>query len=96
MNIYELNWVSQGEKEWVAANTNIEALMYYTCETGTHLHDFDPSDEIKEVPKSEWSILTIQNTDYDPSDPSDFETQTFEEYMKTCNSPSIVCGTMYK
>lgn len=96
MKVFELRWNSQDEKEWIAANTNVEALKTYLSITSTDMVDLDDEDEIVEIPKEEWSKLSIRNTDYDPSDPEDWETETFEDYMKTCKSPDLIAGTMYE
>ncbi len=96
MKVFELRWIAQDEKEWIAANTNIGALHAYFRITGTDFSDLDEDDEIVEIPKEEWSKITIRNSEYDPNDPEDFESQTIEEFMKDCKSPDLICGTMYE
>ena len=95
MKIFELRWISQDEKEWVAANTNIEALKVYFAITDTDLTDMEDEDEIIELPKEKWAEMTVTNSEYDPTDPDDFESITFEEWMKTNKEPGIIAGTMY-
>jgi hypothetical protein len=95
LKIFELRWNEQGEKEWVAAFTNIGALKSYCEITSTDLVDMDGADEIVEVPEEEWANMTIKNTDFDPDDPDDKETQTFSEWMDGRTEPDIIAGTMY-
>lgn len=96
LKIYELCWNAQGEKEWVCARTNIEALKTYLSITDMNIVELDDADEIVEVPKEKWSEYSIRNSEYDHEDPEDWETQTFEEYMKTQTRPDIIAGTMYE
>lgn len=95
MKIYELQWNEQDEKEWIAANTVIEALIFYSELTGTSLIDWDEVDDIIEVPEEKWEELTVRNTDYDVNDPNDWESKSFKEFMKDCTKPEIIAGTMY-
>jgi hypothetical protein len=95
MKIFELRWNSQDEKEWIAANTNIEALKFYCSETSTDLHELEDEDEIVELPREKWAEMNVRNTDYDETDPDDWEEKTFEEFMKDITRPDIIAGTMY-
>jgi hypothetical protein len=94
--IFELRWTEIGEKEWVAARTNIEALKCYFNTTSTDINDLDDIDEIAEVPKEKWITMTIRNSDYNSNDPEDWQIKTFEEYMKDQKTPDIIAGTMYE
>lgn len=96
LKIFELRWTNIGEKEWMAARTNIEALKCYFNITSTDIADLDDLDEVVEVPKEKWSEMTIRNSEYDSGDPSDWEIKTFEEYMKDQTGPDIIAGTMYE
>lgn len=93
MKIFELR--TEGEKEWMAANTVIEALQFYCNLTEKHIHDFDETDTIEELPKEKWSEYNVVNPDYDPEDPDDWVKLTFEEWMKDIVEPDIVAGTAY-
>jgi len=95
MKIFELNCSAQDEKEWIAANTNIEALKTYLSITGTDIIDLDDSDEITEVPEEKWEEMTVRNNDYDKNDPNDWQEKTFAQWMKENKSPDIIAGTMY-
>lgn len=96
LKIFELRWTAQGEKEWMAARTNIEALKCYFNITSTDISDLDDADEIAEVPKEKWPEMTIRNSDYNSNDPEDWGIKTFEEYMKEQIHPDIIAGTMYE
>lgn len=89
MKIFEIRWTSQGEKEWVAADTNIEALKKYCQITSVDLDDFDDQDEIIELPKSEWGKYTVKDED-------DQRVITFKQWMKENKHPDIIAGTMYE
>ena len=95
MKIFELKWTSQDEKEWVSGRTIIEALKTYLSVTSTDIVDLEDEDEITEVPKVEWSKMTVRNTEYDENDPDDFEEMTFEQWMKENTTSDIIAGTMY-
>lgn len=94
MKIYELRW-SSSEKEWISGRTIIEALKTYLSITGTDIIDFDNEDEIVEVPREEWSKMTVRNNEYDENDTDDFKEMTFEEWMKQNPVSDIIAGTMY-
>lgn len=96
LKVFELRWNKQDEKEWICAHTNIEALKTYLSMTSTDIVDLDDEDEIVEIPESEWSKITIRNSEYDENDPEDFESQTIEEYMRDQLRPDIIAGTMYE
>ena len=80
----------------MAARTNIEALKCYFNITSTDIVDLDDLDEVVEVPKDKWSEMTIRNVDYDSKYPDDWQTKTFEEYMKDQIYADIIAGTMYE
>ncbi len=96
MKIFELRWTAQDEKEWIAADTNIEALKFYLSESSMDIDELDDIDEIVEVPKEDWSKISVRNGEYDEKDPDDWESKTFEEYMKDVHSPELIAGTMYE
>ena len=96
LKVFELRWNKTNEREWMCALTNIDAIKTYCSITSTDLFDMDDVDEIVEVPKEKWSEHTITNTEYDKNDPEDWESQTFEEYMRTATSADIIAGTMYE
>lgn len=96
LKVFEIRWTSQGEKEWVAAHTNIEALIYYCDLTSMSISDFDEEDEIVEVPESQWAEMKIKNTEYDYEDPEDWEEMTISEWIEGRYRPEIIGGTNYE
>lgn len=96
LKVFELKWNARGDREWMCAYTNIQAIKEYCSITSTDLSDMDDVDEIIEIPKDKWNEYTINNSEYDESDPDDLKEKTFEEYMKTQTTPDIIAGTMYE
>lgn len=89
MKIFEIRWESQGEKEWVAAYTNLHAIKVYCSITDMNIDDFDDDDEIVEVPKKDWSK-------YDVKQEGDDRVITFKQWMEENKKPDIIAGTMYE
>ena len=89
MKIFEINWESQGEKEWVAADTNIEAIKFYCKLTGMDIDDFEDTDSIVEIPKSKWKEYRVKEEDEEND-------KTFAQWMKENTGPDIIAGTMYE
>lgn len=89
MKIFEIRWNVIDEKSWVCADTNIEALNYYMKTTSMDLLDFDDSDEIVELPESEWEKHTIDNSE------DGEENESFAEYMKKARTTDIIAETIY-
>lgn len=95
LKVFELKWNSQGEKEWVCAYTNIEALVTYFNITGASFVDLSGEDEIIEVPKDKWSEYFIVNSEWDENDPEDWEKKSFADYMKDQTTPDVIASTIY-
>ena len=87
MKIYELQ--ISGEKEWIAAETTIQAIIIYSKTTGNSLEDFEEEDEIIEIPESKWNNLTIKFPDEDRKE------TTFSEYMEDVVTPEYIASTVY-
>lgn len=96
MKIFELRWTDIGEKEWIAAHTNIQAIKEYCSITSTDLFELDDVDEVIELPESDWDILIVRNLDYDSSDSDDWEEKTFRQFIEGLTSPTLIAGTMYE
>ena len=96
LKIFEIRWTKQGEKEWVCARTNIEALQTYLLNCSMHIIELDAEDEIVEVPREKWSEYKVNNSEYDENDPDDWSEKTFEEVMEDMKGPDIIAGTMYE
>lgn len=93
--IYEIR--INGEKEWVCADTIIEALKTYKSITDIDLYDFDNDDDIVEVPKEKWSEMNILDTEAPISDDLTYPViMTFSEYMRTeATHSDIIASTNY-
>lgn len=89
MKIFEIKWTSQGESEWIAADNVIHALKVYCSITDMDISDFSDDDEIIEVPKKNWSDLTVKEEDAE-------DAITFKQWMKENKGPDIIAGTMYE
>lgn len=92
MNVYRID--SGGEKTWMCANTNIEALKKHEELTDLGLVDFDTTDEITEVPKDQWKDLSIIDIDADKEN-GEYPSITFEEYMEDAVSVDMIACTVY-
>ena len=93
--IYEIQ--INGEKEWVCADTAIEALKTYNSITDITLTDFENNDDIIEVPKEKWSEMNIVDTDREYNNETGYPAiMTFAEYMeKEAISADIIATTNY-
>lgn len=58
MKVFELNHPGD-EKEWIAANTNVEAILYYALVTGCDHNDLDQS-TITEISEDVWDSILIR------------------------------------
>lgn len=88
MKIFEIQW-SDGEKSWIAANTNIEAIQEYIRSTDTDILDEFDGSEVVEIPMEKWKEYHVFN------DEERVSQQSFEEYMKTIKSPEIIAESQY-
>lgn len=92
--IYQIN--INGEKEWIAADTAIEALKFYHGLTDVDLTDFEDDDDIFELPKSEWPNHNILDTEVPRDDDGNYPIiETFEQYMTHAQFCEIIATTNY-
>lgn len=93
--IYEIQ--INGEKEWVCADTAIEALKTYKSITDCDLSDFENDDDIVEIPKEKWAEMNIVDTEGDYDDKTGYPIiMTFAEYMeKEAKVSDIIATTNY-
>jgi hypothetical protein len=84
LKVFEFRWAKQGEKEWVCARTNIEALMHYLNTCSISINELDENDEVVEVPKDRWAEMVIYG---EPN-------ITFDQYMNGKDCPDIIAGTI--
>ena len=77
-----------GEKEWVAAYTVIEAIKIHSETTSMELIDYSDYDDIVEVPQSQWNELRV----YEDDDTF----RTLSEWIKDSNGDSgYIASTAY-
>lgn len=80
--IYEFQ--INGEKEWVCADTLVEALKTYCAITDMSITDFEDDDDIVEVPKEKWAEMEIVDTEAEYDEEKGYPViKTFAEYMET-------------
>ena len=91
MKIFEIIY-KDDEKQYVAANTNIEALQEVLSIEET---DLDLMIEIKEVEDNKLDEFHVVNNEYDETDDEDWETKSFREFLSECKGVSIVAATFY-
>ena len=94
MKIFEIIY-KDGERQWVAASTNIEAL-----ETVLSIEETDLSlmDEIKETSDTEYDTRYVLNNECDESDKSDWREMSFRDYLakEVGKSASLIAATFYE
>ncbi len=83
MKIFEIR---TGEKEWVAAHTNIQALRLVYGMSEVNLGDYSDEDEIVEIPESEWPNHSVVYEDGE---------ETFTDIMKRITEPEYLAATYY-
>jgi hypothetical protein len=91
MKIFEIVY-KDGEQQWVAADTNIEALQEVLSIEST---DLDLMTEIKELPETEWDKEIVTNSEYDETDPEDWKSMTFREFLNQSKGTQIISSTFY-
>jgi len=81
--------LTQGETEWIYANTIFEALKYYHSINDMEIDDYDDEDDINIVPEGEWDDMIITNPDGE-------EDTTFANFMKgKSTGAGFVASTVY-
>ncbi len=89
MKIFIITW-SDGERSFIAAHTNIEAIQKYLSITDMDLScDFTGHEEITELNPDEWSEYFITDNE------NDLPQQSFEDWMKENKDPDIIAETHY-
>jgi len=86
--IFEIRLTDIGEKAWIAAYTNIQALMIYCATTDMALAEFDAEDLIFELPNSNWAEYTI-------TDDNGLKTMSFADWMITNHHTELIAQTNY-
>lgn len=85
LKVYEIN--VNGEKNWIAAYTNIHALKVHESITDMALIEFTEEDFIEEVPKEKWPYFKIKNED------GGF--WWLSDHMENLEKPELICSTVY-
>lgn len=93
MNIYEFQ--SNGEKEWICADTLIEAFQFYNSLNDLEINDFDKTDDVVLIPESEWNEYKIVDTEHNSEHPDHCPDKTFAEYMINQTEVEIIATTCY-
>jgi|GEM_PF-4992495 len=93
MNIYAIK--SQGEIDWICANTIFQALKFYHLNNDMEISDYDDSDDIELIPKEKWGELNITDTDELDENEDPKIISTFAEFMKTATEPEFIASTVY-
>lgn len=96
MNIYELQ--SGTEKEWIAANTAIQALKFYSGITGMNIYDYGDTDDIDTIHEAEWHLHIINYPDEDMLPDGSYKKESFAEIMereKLSSDPFMIGSTVY-
>lgn len=91
MKIYEVGFGT--EKYWVAANTVIEALRVLSNDEDVSFEYYEDTDDVVEMEQSKWNDIYVKNSDYDETDPDDWEEKTFAEFMDDVKEPECICST---
>ncbi len=93
MKIFEIIY-NDGEKQWVAANTVIEALREVLSIEST---DIDLMEDVVELPEDKWDESTVTNSEYDENDKDDWQVLTFRDFMQkeVTSHPQIIAATFY-
>lgn len=87
MRIFEFQ--INGEREWVAAYTFIEAIQTHSRITDMDLVEYDSKDEIVELPKEKWNEMIVKDPDEEEPD------QTFAQWMDGRVDADIIASTAY-
>lgn len=80
------------ERDLIAHYTNIGALKLYASVCVIDLSDFSESDEVVEIPESEWDKMHILMGDLlDENAPA----TTLREYVQKMDGPDYISSTCY-
>ena len=87
MKVFEFQ--VNGEKEWVTAKNVLQAVIFYCNETSISLTDFQPEDDVVEVPESKWEEMVIYH------DEDMTEEETFADAVKRLNGRADILATTH-
>lgn len=93
IRVFEIIY-KDGEKQWVAADTIIEALQEVLRIEETEL---DLMQDIRLLDDSELDTLHVTNTDYDEDEEEDnWEAMSYRDFLKTNKGTRIIASTFYE
>ncbi len=88
LKIFEIRWITENQKSWIAAMSLIHAIQTYCSVTGLDLHEFDITDEIVELPEVVWREYTVTHEDA-------ANNQTFLQWMLENKTADIIAETHF-
>lgn len=77
-----------GEKEWVAHFNMLNAVSWYYIEIDSSIHETKPSDDVVEIPESEWNAYKVVDEDGEP------DISFAEAVLKCKNVPNWIATTL--
>jgi hypothetical protein len=83
MNIYQIEL--NGEKEYVCANTAIEAIQTLLKTHDMLFEDLEHTYDIRQIPQENWGNFHIYE--------DDTPLMSFEEFMSEPKRPEVFCST---
>ena len=87
LKIFQITY-NGGDKDWISAKTNIQALQVHSDFTGISLIEFATDDEIIEIPEKDWPKFIIKNED-------GTDRESFSSFMARENKPDFIASTNY-
>lgn len=93
LKVFQIN--QGGERTYVGAYTNIQALAIYKEHYPDEFDELDPTDSIVELTKEQCENITLTNHDFDEDDPdSDPENFSLQWWLENYQADEIIGGTM--
>ena len=85
-----------GERYWICARTEIEALQTMVTDVGVEFLDFDHEDSIEVIPSDQWSDLKIVDPETDLEEHDEYEVlETLAQHMQSAKAPGFIASTDY-
>lgn len=85
-----------GERYWICARTEIEALQTMVTDVGIEFSDFDHEDSIEVIPADQWSQLNIVDPETDLEEHDELEIlETLAQHMAAAKTPGFIASTDY-
>jgi len=85
-----------GERYWICARTDIEALQTMVTDVGIDFSDFDHEDSIEVIPADQWPQLNIVDPETDLEEHAELEIlETLAQHMAAAKTPGFIASTDY-